>query len=101
MRVHSTPSLHTLAVRLPAGLSPEMVTVAAKKGARLSVVADLWHLENDSHYEWEVVFAPGDVDMMSVRAVFEQDGQLAIHVRRRMSAMGEPAYPQPLVQCAQ
>ena len=44
-----------------------------------------------AHYEWEVTFAPADVDMMSVRAVFESDGQLVIHVRRRLGAEGLPA----------
>ncbi|KAI0671361.1 hypothetical protein C8Q78DRAFT_973440 [Trametes maxima] len=83
MRLRSTAAEHTLAVRLPEGLAPEMVTVCAKKGTRLSVVADLWHLECDSHYEWEVAFAPLDVDMRSVKAVFEPDGQLVIHIRRR------------------
>ncbi|KAJ8496816.1 hypothetical protein ONZ51_g865 [Trametes cubensis] len=91
MRLLTTTGEHRLAVRLPEGLSPEMVTVCAKKGARLSVVADLWHRESDSHYEWEVTFAPADVDMMSVRAVFESDGQLVIHVRRRPGAEGLPA----------
>ncbi|KAI0822571.1 hypothetical protein BC628DRAFT_1327016 [Trametes gibbosa] len=91
MRVHSTVGEHRLVVRLPEGLAPEMVTVCAKRGARLSVVADLWHRESDSHYEWEVAFAPSDVDMMSVRAVFEPDGQLVIHVRRRLGADGLPS----------
>ncbi|KAI0635550.1 hypothetical protein C8Q77DRAFT_1071575 [Trametes polyzona] len=91
MRVHSTAVEHTLTVRLPEGLAPEMVTVCAKKGARLSVVADLWHLESDSHYEWEVAFAPLDVDMMTVRAVFEPDGRLVIHVRRRSCVDGLPS----------
>ncbi len=47
MRLHSTSAQHTLAVCLPEGLAPEMVTVSAKKGARLAVVADLWHREDD------------------------------------------------------
>ena len=51
-----------------------------------------------AHYEWEVVFSPADVDMMSVRAVFEADGQLLIHVRRRAGAAAE-GLPQPQV-CA-
>ncbi|KAI0749282.1 hypothetical protein C8Q80DRAFT_1218506 [Daedaleopsis nitida] len=90
MRLLSTAGQHTLAVNLPEGLAPEMVTVSAKKGARLAVVADLWHREDDSHYEWEAVFAPADVDMLSVRAVFEAHGQLLIHVRRRPGGEGSP-----------
>ncbi|KAM5539281.1 hypothetical protein V8D89_007154 [Ganoderma adspersum] len=99
MLVCSTQGQHTLAVRLPEGLAPEMVTISAKKGARLAVVADLWHREDDSHYEWEVVFSPADVDMMSVRAVFDADGQLMIHVRRRTPVSGGEGFPPPLV-CA-
>ncbi|EIW57184.1 uncharacterized protein TRAVEDRAFT_125671 [Trametes versicolor FP-101664 SS1] len=91
MRVHSSTGEHTLVVRLPDGLAPEMVTVCAKKGARLSVVADLWHRESDSHYEWEVAFSPSDVDMTSVRAVFAPDGQLIIHVRRKCFVDGLPS----------
>ncbi|KAI0787310.1 hypothetical protein C8Q74DRAFT_1196619 [Fomes fomentarius] len=95
MRLHSTSAQHTLAVCLPEGLAPEMVTVSAKKGARLAVVADLWHREDDSHYEWEVMFSPGDVDMMSVRAVFEANGQLKINVRRRGNL--DRDFPPPLI----
>ncbi|KAI0366164.1 hypothetical protein BV20DRAFT_952938 [Pilatotrama ljubarskyi] len=91
MRLRSTPAEHTLSVRLPQGLAPEMVTVCAKKGARLSVVADLWHRESDCHYEWEVAFSPADVDMMSVRAVFDPDGLLVIHVRRKSIMDGLPS----------
>ncbi|KAI0760996.1 hypothetical protein BD413DRAFT_486809 [Trametes elegans] len=90
MRLRSSAAEHTLAVRLPGGLAPEMVTVSAKKGARLAVVADLWNSEHDSHYEWEVAFSPADVDMMSVRAVFEADGELVIHVRRKSVVEGLP-----------
>ncbi|EJF58617.1 hypothetical protein DICSQDRAFT_66618 [Dichomitus squalens LYAD-421 SS1] len=90
MLLYSTPLQHTLEVRLPAGLSSEMVTISVKKGARLAVVADLWHREHDSHYEWEVLFAQSDVDMASIRAVFDVNGQLVIHVRRRSGIDGLP-----------
>lgn len=36
-----------LSVILPRVIQPEMVTVAAKKGDRLDVVADAWHMEHD------------------------------------------------------
>ena len=49
-----------------------------------------------AHYEWEVVFSPGDVDMNTVRAVFEANGQLKIHVRRQM-IMRDREFPPPLV----
>ena len=47
MLLRSTASQHTLDVRLPAGLAPEMVTISVRKSARLAIVADLWHREND------------------------------------------------------
>lgn len=47
MHVHSTSAEHTLDVHLPKELSPEMVTVSAKKGNRLSIVADVWYRENN------------------------------------------------------
>ena len=53
-----------------------------------------------AHYEWEVVFAPGDVDMLSVRAVFEADGQLLIHVRRRLGAAGSGLAEPQVCVCA-
>ncbi|KAH7920885.1 hypothetical protein BV22DRAFT_1020408 [Leucogyrophana mollusca] len=83
MDVHSTTATHTLTVALPRTIQPEMVTVSAKKGDRLDVVADAWHMESDSHYEWQVRFPPGDVDMSTVRARFGSDGQLSIDVKRR------------------
>ncbi|KAH7913791.1 hypothetical protein BJ138DRAFT_1001545 [Hygrophoropsis aurantiaca] len=83
MAVNSTSSTYTLAVLLPRAIQPEMVTVSAKKGDRLDIVADAWHMESNSHYEWQVRFSPGDVDMSTVRARFGSDGQLSIDVQRR------------------
>ncbi|KAN0092925.1 hypothetical protein V8E55_003709 [Tylopilus felleus] len=88
--VQSTTTSHILSVNLPRVIQPEMVTVAAKKGDRLDVVADAWHMEHDSttplpgHYEWQIRFAAGDVDMSTVRARFGQDGKLTIEVQRRV-----------------
>lgn len=41
-------------VWLPKELRPEMVTVSAKKGNKLDVVADIWHREKDckSAFVW-------------------------------------------------
>lgn len=38
---------YTFCARVPKGLSTEMVTVYVKRGCRLAVVADAWHLEHD------------------------------------------------------
>ena len=34
------------------------------------------------HYEWQIRFAPGDVDMATVRAQLGSDGKLSIEVQR-------------------
>lgn len=50
----SSDTTHTLSIALPrpggAPLAPEMVTVSVRRGGRLVVVADAWHLEHDC--EW-------------------------------------------------
>jgi len=60
-----------------------MVTVSANKGDRLRVVADAWHMEGESHYEWQISFPPADVDLRAVQAKFHPDGRLTIDVKRR------------------
>ncbi|KAG8213337.1 hypothetical protein J3R82DRAFT_11819 [Butyriboletus roseoflavus] len=90
MVVQSTTSSHMLSVILPRVIQPEMVTVAAKKGDRLDVVADAWHMERDCHYEWQIRFTAGDVDMSTVRARFGQDGNLTIEVQRQTPGQSCP-----------
>ncbi|OJA18218.1 hypothetical protein AZE42_06182 [Rhizopogon vesiculosus] len=84
MVIQSTLSTHILSVVLPRAIQSDMVTVSVKKGDRLDIVADAWHMESDCHYEWQVHFAPGDADMPSVRARFASDGKLSISVQRRI-----------------
>jgi len=60
-----------------------MVTISAKRGDKLEIVADAWHMEADCHYEWQISFAPHDIDMSSVHAKFGADGHLTIDVQRR------------------
>ncbi|KAK0446136.1 hypothetical protein EV421DRAFT_1792650 [Armillaria borealis] len=69
-------------VRLPPDIQPEMVTISAKKGDKLKVVADAWHMENNCHCEWLITFPPLDVDMSKVYAKFGGDGLLTIDVCR-------------------
>ncbi|KAF8554454.1 hypothetical protein OG21DRAFT_1412550 [Imleria badia] len=83
MDIQSTTTSHVLSVSLPRVILPEMVTVTAKKGDRVDVVADAWHMERDCHYEWQIRFAAGDVDMSTVRARFGPDGKFSIEVQRR------------------
>ncbi|KAK0223536.1 hypothetical protein IW262DRAFT_1458588 [Armillaria fumosa] len=82
MTVTSSPTKHTLNVRLPPDIQPEMVTISAKKGDKLKVVADAWHMENNCHCEWLITFPPLDVDMSKVHAKFGGDGLLTIDVGR-------------------
>ncbi|KAK0194090.1 hypothetical protein F5146DRAFT_1221603 [Armillaria mellea] len=82
MTVTSSPTKHTLEVHLPPDIQPEMVTISAKKGDKLKVVADAWHMENNCHYEWLITFPPFDVDMSKVHAKFGGDGLLTIDVCR-------------------
>lgn len=82
MTTQSSCAMHTFSVTLQRSILPEMITVSAKKGDRLDVVADAWHMERDCHYEWQIRFAPGDVDMATVRAQLGSDGKLSIEVQR-------------------
>lgn len=91
MATQSSSTLHTFSVMLPRTILPEMITVSAKKGDRLDVVADAWHMEHDCHYGWEIGFAPGDADMSTVRAKLNPDGELTIEVRRR--PLGQTCLP--------
>ncbi|KAF7965961.1 hypothetical protein HWV62_40721 [Athelia sp. TMB] len=47
MHVTTTSSGYTLNAQLPIEIQPEMITVSAKKGDRIAVVADVWHMEAD------------------------------------------------------
>ncbi|PBL03269.1 hypothetical protein ARMGADRAFT_911876 [Armillaria gallica] len=82
MTVTSSSTKHTLDVRLPPDIQPEMVTISANKGDKLKVVADAWHMENNCHYEWLITFPPLDADMSKVHAKFGGDGLLTIDVYR-------------------
>jgi hypothetical protein len=103
MHLESSSSKYTLDVYLPTDIQSEMVTISAKKGNRLDVVADAWHREQDcgclqivpasfmscrpryavaGHYEWQISFEPNDVDMTTIRAKFDVDGHLTIHIPR-------------------
>ncbi|TFK27948.1 hypothetical protein FA15DRAFT_585377 [Coprinopsis marcescibilis] len=82
MQIASTVYNYTLSVQLPAAIQPEMVTVCANKGDRIKVVADVWHMENESHYEWQISFPPHDIDMGAIHARFDDTRSLTIDVRR-------------------
>jgi hypothetical protein len=58
----SSDTTHTLSIELPrpggARLAPEMITVSARRGGRLAVVADAWHLEHDCEWAYAAVGHP-------------------------------------------
>lgn len=91
-RIVSSDTTHTVSIVLPrpggAPLAPEMVTISARRGGRLAVVADAWHLEHDCHYEWHVALPPKEVDLGAVRARFGDDGTLVIDVPRSVTRYG-------------
>lgn len=84
MTTQSSSNAYTFSVTLPSSIQSEMITVTAMKGDRLDVVADAWHMERDCHYEWQIQFAPGDVDMSTTRARLDKDGKFIINVERRL-----------------
>ncbi|KAG6873467.1 hypothetical protein C0995_015170 [Termitomyces sp. Mi166 len=82
MEVSTTPARHTFRVQFPNTIESEMITISANKGDKLKVLADAWHMQSDCHYEWQICFAPRDVDLSAVQAKFESSGHLTIDVRR-------------------
>ena len=50
IRVLHAPNAYAFDVALPSTILPEMVTISAKKGNKLRVIADAWHLEDNC--EW-------------------------------------------------
>ena len=108
--IETCPTSYRVSIALPrpdgTQFSSEMITVSARRGGRLAVVADAWHLEHDcsfpffafcscgklthgliyilaGHYEWHVAFPQSDIDVGSIRARLGKDGILAIEVPRR------------------
>lgn len=59
-----------------------------KKGGRIDIVADAWHLEQDCHYEWHLAFPLRTVDMTSLRATFNDSGTLLTISVRKAGALG-------------
>ncbi|ETW83826.1 hypothetical protein HETIRDRAFT_449455 [Heterobasidion irregulare TC 32-1] len=70
---------HSVDIPLPCPggrpFAPEMITISLKRGDRMDIVADAWHLEEDCHYEWHISL-PRAIDISSLRARFNDDGTL-------------------------
>ncbi|KAF8486290.1 hypothetical protein DFH94DRAFT_850349 [Russula ochroleuca] len=85
--IETFPKHYRLSIALPrpggAQFASEMITVSARRGGRLAVVADAWHLEHDCHFEWHFAFPGPDIDLEAVRARLGKDGILVIDVPRR------------------
>jgi len=80
MNLDSQPSQYILTTPLGPGFSSECITIAAKRGSVLVIVADRWDSETDSHFEWKVHF-DRDADMTKIQANFNQ-GLLKVTVPR-------------------
>jgi hypothetical protein len=61
-QIETFSTLYRLSIVLPRPggepLAPEMITVSARRGARLAVVADAWHLEHDCEFWWHFFICP-------------------------------------------
>lgn len=78
--VQVSPTTYSLVAHLGCGFHPECITISAKKGNALVIVADRWDMEKDCRYEWLWQF-DRDADMSSVHAGFES-GVLRVTVKR-------------------
>ncbi|KAJ7507178.1 Hsp70 protein-domain-containing protein [Mycena galericulata] len=74
VNITASATNYTLDISLPTAIKPEMVTITTAKGDKLRIVADAWNLEADCHFEWEIVFPPHDVDILTIRARFDAKG---------------------------
>ncbi|CAE6478597.1 unnamed protein product [Rhizoctonia solani] len=78
--IQVSPSAYSLVAHIGRGFHPECITISAKKGNALVIVADRWDMEKDCRYEWVWRF-DRDADMSSVHASFDS-GVLRVTVRR-------------------
>ncbi|KAH9914606.1 uncharacterized protein B0H18DRAFT_886452 [Fomitopsis serialis] len=93
MLMQRSSDQYTFCARVPKGISTEMVTVYVKRGCRLAIVADAWHLEHDAHFSWEIAFTPKDVNLGGVHVVLDASGNLTLTVPRRGYASESCALP--------
>ncbi|KAH7342069.1 hypothetical protein B0J17DRAFT_286903 [Rhizoctonia solani] len=78
--IQVSQSAYSLVADIGRGFSPECITISAKKGNALVIVADRWDMEKDCRYEWVWRF-DRDADMSSVHANYDS-GVLRVTVRR-------------------
>ncbi|KAI0725595.1 hypothetical protein C8Q72DRAFT_851272 [Fomitopsis betulina] len=93
MSMQRSSEQYTFCARVPEGLSTEMVTVYVKRGCRLAIVADAWHLEHDAHHKWEIGFTPEDVNLGAVHVLLDVSGNLTLNVPRRGRVCAEQSVP--------
>ncbi|KAF8754348.1 hypothetical protein RHS01_06434 [Rhizoctonia solani] len=78
--IQVSPSAYSLVAHIGRGFHPECITISAKKGNALVIVADRWDMEKDCRYEWVWRF-DRDADMSSVHANYDS-GVLRVTVKR-------------------
>ncbi|KZS99172.1 hypothetical protein SISNIDRAFT_545982 [Sistotremastrum niveocremeum HHB9708] len=80
LSVNATPTQHVLLAPLGPGFTIESITISAKRGNILAIVAERFDMEADCHYEWQVQF-DRDADMGQIHANLDR-GMLTVSVRR-------------------
>ncbi|THH10270.1 hypothetical protein EW145_g1431 [Phellinidium pouzarii] len=93
MRIDNTAAEYTLAAAIGPGFDSNCITIAARKGNILDIVADRWDLEKDCHHEWQVQF-DRDADMSSVHAGYS-NGVLTVTVKRLNYSCARPPQMRP------
>ncbi|CAE7052259.1 unnamed protein product [Rhizoctonia solani] len=78
--IQVSSSAYSMVAHIGRGFHPECITISAKRGNALVIVADRWDMEKDCRYEWLWRF-DRDADMSSVHANYDA-GVLRVTVRR-------------------
>ncbi|KAJ1307229.1 hypothetical protein OPQ81_001343 [Rhizoctonia solani] len=78
--IQVSSSAYSMVAHIGKGFHPECITISAKKGNALVIVADRWDMEKDCRYEWVWRF-DRDADMSSVHANYDS-GVLRVTVKR-------------------
>ncbi|KAI5124322.1 hypothetical protein M0805_008929 [Coniferiporia weirii] len=93
MRIDNTPTEYILAAAIGPGFDSNCITIAARKGNILDIVADRWDLEKDCHHEWQVQF-DRDADMGGIHASYT-NGVLTVTVKRLNYSSPRPPQMRP------
>jgi len=88
MSTQSTSTEHILSARIGPGFDSSNITISARRGNVLDIIAGRWDVVADYHFEWQVHFDK-DADMSSIRANYTSEiltvtvGRLRAYTARR------------------